>query len=78
MNEKTPLEELQQRYARLHLLYQVNNVLHSTLEPTRALELIMTEAVRVMRATSGSVILINPTNGFLEIEAAHGCEDTIH
>src|SRR5690348_15124643 len=25
-----------------------------------------------MRASSGSVILINPTNGFLEIHASHG------
>lgn len=72
MKEPTALEELQKRYARLDLLYQVNNVIHSTLDPQRALELIMSEAVRVMRATSGSVVLINPTNGFLEIEAAHG------
>jgi signal transduction histidine kinase len=72
MNEASILEELQKRYARLDLLYQVNNVLHSTLDPQRALELIMSEAVRVTRATSGSVVLINPNNGFLEIEAAHG------
>jgi signal transduction histidine kinase len=72
MTEPSPLEELQRRYARLDLLYQVNNVLHSTLDPQRALELIMSEAVRVMRATSGSVVLINPTSGFLEIEAAFG------
>lgn len=72
MTEPSALEELQRRYARLDLLYQVNNVIHSTLDPQRALELITGEAVRVTRATSGSVALINPTNGFLEIEAAHG------
>ncbi|HTG44123.1 MAG TPA: GAF domain-containing protein [Verrucomicrobiae bacterium] len=65
-------EELKQRYDRLHLLSQVNSVIHSTLEPGRALELVISEAVRLMRATSGSVVLINPTNGFLEIEAAVG------
>lgn len=64
--------ELKRNYERLHVLYQVNNVIHSTLEPQRALELIIGEAVRVMRATSGSIVLINPTNGFLEIEAAVG------
>lgn len=64
--------ELKRSYERLHLLYQVNNVIHSTLEPQRALELIIGEAVRIMRATSGSIVLINPTNGFLEIEAAVG------
>ena len=65
-------EELKREHERLHLLYQVNGVIHSTLDPARALELILSEAVRLMRASSGSVVLINPTNGFLEIEASVG------
>src|SRR6476469_7196376 len=65
-------EELKSQHERLSLLYQVNSVIHSTLDPTRALELIIGEAVRLMRASSGSVVLINPTNGFLEIEASVG------
>ena len=68
--------ELKRSYERLHVLYQVNNVIHSTLEPQRALELIIGEAVRIMRATSGSIVLINPTNGFLEIEAAVGLPES--
>jgi signal transduction histidine kinase len=66
------LEELRARYDRLQLLYQVGNVIHSTLEPQEALQLIIKEAVRVMRASSGSAVLINPTDGFLEIHASHG------
>jgi signal transduction histidine kinase len=66
------LDELKARYDRLHLLYQVGNVIHSTLEPQEALQLILKEAVRVMRASSGSAVLINPTDGFLEIHASHG------
>ena len=58
------------RYERLNLLYQVSNVIHSTLEPQEALQLIVSEAVRLMRASSGSVVLINPTTGFLEIHAS--------
>jgi signal transduction histidine kinase len=58
------------RYERLQLLYQVSNVIHSTLEPQEALQLIVREAVRLMRASSGSVVLINPTTGFLEIHAS--------
>src|SRR4030095_5607372 len=58
------------RYERLNLLYQVGNVIHSTLEPQEALQLIVNEAVRLMRASSGSCVLINPTNGMLEIHAA--------
>ena len=58
------------RYERLQLLYQVSNVIHSTLEPQEALQLIVSEAVRLMHASSGSVVLINPTSGFLEIHAS--------
>ena len=55
---------------RLSLLYQVSKVIHSTLESQEALQLIVSEAVRVMRATSGSLVLINPTTNILEIHAA--------
>ena len=64
--------DLEARYERLNLLYQVSNVIHSTLDARQALELILREAVRLMRASSGSVVLLNPTSGFLDIEAAHG------
>ena len=64
------LSKLMSRYERLNLLYQVSNVIHSTLEPQAALQLIVSEAVRLMRASSGSVVLINPTTGFLEIHAS--------
>src|SRR5436190_1928883 len=66
------LANLKARYERLDLLYQVSNVIHSTLEPHKALQLIVDEAVRLMGASSGSVALFNPTTGFLEIEAARG------
>src|SRR6266481_4591680 len=66
------LSELKARYERLNLLYQVGNVIHSTLEPQEALQLILSEAVRLMRASSGSCVLINPTTGVLEIHAAKG------
>ncbi|HTI97529.1 MAG TPA: GAF domain-containing protein [Dongiaceae bacterium] len=66
----TELLDLKTRYERLNLLYQVSNVINSTLEPQPALQLIVSEAVRVMRATSGSVALVNPSTGFLEIQAA--------
>ena len=69
------LVELKARYDRLNLLHQVGTVIHSTLEPEEALQLIIREAARVMRASSGSLVLINPTNGFLEIHASHGLPD---
>jgi signal transduction histidine kinase len=66
------LTELKARYERLNLLYQAGNAIHATLDPQEALQLILNQAVRQMRASSGSVVLINPTNGFLEILAAEG------
>ncbi|HVY69872.1 MAG TPA: GAF domain-containing protein [Verrucomicrobiae bacterium] len=66
------LADLRGRYHRLQMLYQVSNVIHSTLDSVEALRLILSEAVRIMRASSGSVVLVNPTTGFLEIQAAHG------
>ena len=52
------------------MLYQVSNIIHSTLDSQEALQLIVSEAVRVMHASSGSLVLINPTTSFLEIHAA--------
>ncbi|HSU57523.1 MAG TPA: GAF domain-containing protein [Candidatus Dormibacteraeota bacterium] len=66
------LEALKARYERLNALYQVGNVIHSTLDPQQALHLILAEAVRLMRASSGSAVLINPNTGFLEILASQG------
>jgi signal transduction histidine kinase len=65
------LAKLKSRCERLDLLYQVSKVIHSTLDSQEALQLIVSEAVRLMRASSGSVVLINPTTGFLEIHASH-------
>ncbi len=64
------LDILTKRHERLQLLYQVSNVIHSTLEAQEALQLIVSEAVRLMNASSGSVVLINPTTGLLEISAS--------
>ena len=64
------LAALRLRYERLNLLYQVSNVIHSTLDSQEALQLIVSEAVHLMRASSGSVVLVNPTSGFLEIHAS--------
>lgn len=64
------LSKLKSRLERFELLYQVSNVIHSTLEAQEALQLIVSEGVRLVRASSGSVVLINPTSGLLEIHAS--------
>ena len=70
MKEQEQLEKLKLSHERLRALYQVGSVIHSTLDSQEALQLIVSEAVRVMHASSGSLVLINPTSGFLEIHAA--------
>lgn len=66
------LSELRTRHDRLQLLHQAATVLHSTLEPQAALQLILKEAVWLMKASSGSLVLINPTTNLLEIHASYG------
>lgn len=66
------LAELKASHERLRLLYEVASVIHSTLDPQEALQLIVREAVNLMRASSGSVALVNPTTNRLEILAAQG------
>ena len=46
------LKPIQIDASALSLLYQVGNVIHSTLDSQEALQLIVSEAVRVMRASS--------------------------
>ena len=66
------LAELKARYERLQLLHQFSEVIHSTLDPQKALRLIVSESVRLVNGASGSVVLVNPTTGFLEIQASQG------
>lgn len=66
------LSELRARCDRLELLYEVSNAIHSTLDPSAALDLILRQIVRVTRATSGSIVLVNPNTGMLEIETSFG------
>ena len=60
------------KYERLKRLYEVSNVIHSSLDPGQALDLILGQAAQLTNATSASVALVNPTTGLLELEASHG------
>ncbi len=53
-------------------LYRISREIHATLEPQVALQLVMREAVGLVNATSGSLVLVNPTTGLLDIEASEG------
>src|SRR4051812_25074638 len=66
------LADLKQRHERLKLLYDMSNTLHSSLDAQEALRLVVGEAVRLTRASSGSVALLSPTSSSLIIAASHG------
>ena len=61
-----------ERLERLEALHNVTKVIYSTLDQRESLQRILGEAVRLTGATSGSLCLVNPTTGFLEIEASAG------
>jgi len=68
----TDLNILRSQYERLTLLYQISQTIHSTLESEPALKLIVSEAVKAVHATSGSIALVNPNTSLLEIQASIG------
>jgi signal transduction histidine kinase len=53
-------------------LYDSVRAIHSTLEPEAALRLVVREAVSLVGASSGSLVLLNPNTGLLETEVAEG------
>lgn len=57
---------------RLTELYSLSRVISSTLEPQEVLNLIIDVAVKITRATTGSLMLIDTDSGVLNIEVARG------
>jgi signal transduction histidine kinase len=70
MRQKRPTQATKLRH--YELLARVGSVINSSLEPAKVLNLVLREAVEIMNATSGSLILIDPHTQMLEIEVAIG------
>ncbi|MEN9602309.1 MAG: hypothetical protein RIS56_1915 [Verrucomicrobiota bacterium] len=64
--------DLQARLSRLESLHRTVQRVYSTLDLRESLQILLDEVVRLMESNSGSICLINPTSGFLEIEATSG------
>ncbi|MFH1623684.1 MAG: GAF domain-containing protein [Pseudomonadota bacterium] len=58
--------------SRLTELYSLSRVISSTLEPQEVLNLIIDAAVKITKATTGSLMLIDRNSGVLNIEVARG------
>ena len=66
------LTELKRRYERLAWLHEVGRAANAAPGSPEALEVVLRAATRATRADASFVALINPTTGFLEIQAAVG------
>lgn len=68
-------EDSRRRHDRFELLYRVSDAMISTLEPREVLDLILKQAVEILGATSGSLILMDKNDPeILGIEVAHNLD----
>src|SRR5580704_1742366 len=65
----------QRKLRQFEVLVRVSSVINSSLDPKEVLNRVLGEAVRVMQATSGSVVFIDPHTQMLEIEVAIGLSE---
>ncbi|HUJ10461.1 MAG TPA: GAF domain-containing protein [Verrucomicrobiae bacterium] len=71
MPRRTPISQ-ERKLRQFEVLARVSSVINSSLEPKEVLNRVLAEAVRVMQATSGSIVFIDPHTQLLEIEVATG------
>jgi signal transduction histidine kinase len=64
------VRQLLARLERLEVLYKISNIVNTTLEPGEVLRLLLEEVVRITRATSGTIAMIDHRKGVLNIETA--------
>jgi signal transduction histidine kinase len=69
MKETRATEPAQNRY---FLLYELFRTISSTLDPQKALDLIIDAAVKITGASSGSLCLVDWQKGVLDIEVSRG------
>ena len=74
---KTNDANLREQYERLQALHTVTAALNTTLDPRQVVQLVLQEAVRVTQADSGSLVIVNPDTGRLDIEASLGLDPKI-
>src|ERR1043166_4157906 len=72
MATQSTSDYLPQRVKRLEVLCRIGNAVHGKRAPQKILGMVLAEAVRATRADGGSIMLMNPDTGLLDIEAARG------
>ncbi|MGC1246348.1 MAG: GAF domain-containing protein, partial [Spirulinaceae cyanobacterium] len=74
LEKKALARETLDRYKELNLIYKLSEKLSASLELEEIAKLILNEAMTIIKATSGSVMLLNPKKQELEIVATAGDE----
>jgi signal transduction histidine kinase len=69
---RNELTKLKARHERLALLHETSKAADAALNPAQAMEVVLRAAARATGASAGFIALLNPTTGFLEIEASAG------
>ena len=70
-------QELAERVSQLSISAEIGLAVTSTLDPRDALEIVMKKAVEAVSCEVGSILLLDPENNFLTIEASHGIDEEI-
>jgi len=73
--EKGSMSDMRFLPEHIERLYRISRSIHTSLDSAQVLKLIVQEAVQLVEASSGSVALINPITGYLDIEASVGLPD---
>lgn len=80
LQRKQLANEVLVKYKELNLFYQLSEKITASLELPVVCNLVIEEARKLIKTTSGSVMLLNPNSGMLEITASFGqaTHTTIH
>ncbi len=74
LQEKMLARETLDKYKEINLLYNISGQLAACLDLKQVANLVIDEATRLIKATSGSLMLVNPETGKFELIAALGQE----
>ena len=70
-------QELAEKVSQLSISAEIGLAVTSTLDPRDALEIVMKKTVKAVSCEIGSILLFDPENNLLTIEASHGIDEQI-
>jgi putative methionine-R-sulfoxide reductase with GAF domain len=65
-------QEILERYREINLLYDIQKVIGAPLDSNQIANLVVTESIRVIKATAGALLLLTPNQLAFEVHARQG------